>query len=442
MPQFNEKTGVNEIRADIEVPTNDDDVRACLRSLNEPAQLPKEDRYERRQRLLNLVALRGTNGLTSISDSTAPQDVEKDVFVEGSANLRAMRAALCDYALPILSKLEVAESDLFKAYKQNPTKKLNYLITKSRQQCANSKSSILIGTQIWETRPVCTIRCSTKDYIFAGNYSGGLAKLDWDLTVHSNTKAHISPTRGISVDAGLERVYSGGSNGVAIHDFDLNLVSKLNTATSSPENTSQPKPTASQSITCLDLHPDGKFLVAGSTEGKFRVWDLPASECALEQNLPNDVQINALKLHESGALLLGGCNDSVVRLFDLRQAKPCTEILTHCDVVTACAWRPNSFQFVTGGRDNKCCVSDMRMLNGEDLVLNTVYAHTDSVTEIVYTADCMATASLDGTVKLWSLDTYRLLQTFKSPAKVLCLDAGAQGMVSGRWDHSIDLYMQ
>ncbi|XP_075041546.1 U4/U6 small nuclear ribonucleoprotein Prp4-like [Mixophyes fleayi] len=89
----------------INVSTDDSEVKACLRALGEPITLFGEGPAERRERLRNVLSVVGTDALKKTKkdeekSKTSSEEYQKTWYHEGPNSLKAARLWIAQYSLP------------------------------------------------------------------------------------------------------------------------------------------------------------------------------------------------------------------------------------------------------------------------------------------------------------------------------------------------------
>jgi WD40 repeat protein len=194
------------------------------------------------------------------------------------------------------------------------------------------------------------------------------------------------------------------------------------------------------SVQCLDLDRGEATLVTGGWDNTVRVWDnaTVAQRYVLETEfLPRDVVFSP-----DGSLIAAGCNDGRVWLWDAASGERRGLLTDHGDAVNDVSFSPDGSVLATGSWDKTARLWDVKSLavkrvveiperadavvfsrDGRRLlvgvadgvarvvdartgaVLSELRGHLGSINKIALApgGDSIATASLDGTVRLWDL---------------------------------------
>jgi len=97
--------------------------------------------------------------------------------------------------------------------------------------------------------------------------------------------------------------------------------------------------------------------------------------------------------------------------------------LQHSDSVMACVFRNSAegIEICTGGMDDIGLCWDIQSDSQEGVLKSRLEGHTDSIVTIAYSHDgqYVATASMDGTCKIWNSDSGTLVSTCEGPSQEL-----------------------
>jgi eukaryotic-like serine/threonine-protein kinase len=169
--------------------------------------------------------------------------------------------------------------------------------------------------------------------------------------------------------------------------------------------------------------PDGKALITSGRDKTIRIWD-PASgkEIAKIKDLP----ANALALAVSPdggqvATTAGKWNKEKqfwlgeIAIYDIKTGKLTKSIKGHGEPIEAMAFHPDGKKLATASNDGTAKVWNL----GDGKELFTLKGHTGPVASIAYSADgkLIATGGDDKTVKLWNADDGKEIKTLKGPAR-------------------------
>lgn len=174
---------------------------------------------------------------------------------------------------------------------------------------------------------------------------------------------------------------------------------------------------AQESLTALAASPNGAYLAAGGNSGTIYVWDTASG--ALLRSWPAHYKaVSCLVFSDSGGVLVSCGEDTLV-----------------------CAWLLT--EVLDTQRDHQAAAAAAAMSTARVEPLHTWSEHTLPVTCLCLGMSegsaVLATASLDRSIKLWSLATGQLLRSITLPAGVtsVTMDAGEHVLLAGCADGSI-----
>ncbi|MBD2545434.1 MULTISPECIES: WD40 repeat domain-containing protein [Planktothricoides] len=168
----------------------------------------------------------------------------------------------------------------------------------------------------------------------------------------------------------------------------------------------------SAAVYSLALHPNGKTLATGSSDGNIILWNLATnSEIAILSSSLDVVE--SLIITPNGRTLISGNGDGSIQLWQLNEAELLSD---HPSVAVA------SLQ-------------------------NTLTVHTGEVTALAIAPDgeSFASASADGTVKIWHLDTLQLLSSLPADSGAvmsLAISPDGKFLATGMAEGSIKIWQR
>lgn len=171
----------------------------------------------------------------------------------------------------------------------------------------------------------------------------------------------------------------------------------------------------SQYVTVAAFTSDGNRVLTGSADDSVRLWDA-ASGALLRTFNGHTGDIRDLAVSADGARLISGSTDRTVRIWDIFTGAEMRSI-AHSAVVDAVAFAPDGQSLVSSAGMN----GDYRIfrwaLDGNPLP-GAFAGHTQTISGLAISPDgaSLASASSDGTVRLWSLADARLLRVMAPSA--------------------------
>ncbi len=161
------------------------------------------------------------------------------------------------------------------------------------------------------------------------------------------------------------------------------------------------RPIYNHAILRLVLAPDKRHILAGSGDGRLRVFDLASGQ--MTRSLPaHNEWAFAVALHPSGKLVATG-GDNLIKLWSWPDLVEVGRFTGHTDDVHAIGFTPDGGQLVSTGDDLTVRVWDVA---SRELV-HCLTGHDDTIPGLAISPDghIAATASRDGSVRLWSIET-------------------------------------
>jgi hypothetical protein len=165
-------------------------------------------------------------------------------------------------------------------------------------------------------------------------------------------------------------------------------------------------------IDAVVISPDGKRLAAGCGDKTVKVWEL-ATHKELATLRGHAQVVMALAFSPDGKMLASASADRTLKLWELSTADVRLTLRGHEDPLSAVAFSPDGKRLVSGagairfnpGRRGEVKLWDVA--TGKELA--ALRGHTDGVSAVAHAADgkTVASASRDGTLKLWDVSGVR-----------------------------------
>lgn len=147
-------------------------------------------------------------------------------------------------------------------------------------------------------------------------------------------------------------------------------------------------------------HPSGRWLGTTSFDRTWRLWDVETGAEVLQQE-GHAREVYPIAFHPDGSLVATGDLSGLGRVWDLRSGKSVFLLRGHTRQMLALDFSPNGTHVASGAEDNACCVWELR----QQRTLYTIPAHAGLVSRVRFaprSGEFLATASFDGSVRLWS----------------------------------------
>lgn len=167
-------------------------------------------------------------------------------------------------------------------------------------------------------------------------------------------------------------------------------------------------------IEAIAWSPDGQFIASASDDNTVHVWTAQQNGQDLADYDHNgNKNVNAVCWSPNGQLIASGGRDTNVRIWNPQSGTTSGVFRNHNGEVRAVAWAPDGQKIASGADDNHVMIWNPNSIignnnngDGNQPVLNTFH-HDDSVTSIAWSPtnnQWVASASLDRTVRIWSLN--------------------------------------
>jgi U4/U6 small nuclear ribonucleoprotein PRP4 len=382
----------------INVSTDDHEVKKRLRQLNEPICLFGEGPANRRIRLRELLSMLGDNAAKKEDEESrkvmsSSQQVQQDStqtwYHEGSEALRTARLWIADYSLPrAKDRLDEVKNiqDIPSATKASRIVELQKKIQALAQQCS----------QVGDNRPVSS--CSfNKDatLLLTGSWSG-LCKV-WSIPnceLVQTLRGHQHHIGGVAF---RNNVQANCFNEVSMASSSNDGIVKL-WGFNNEESIADISGHAPHRVAKLAFHPSGRFLGTACYDASWRLWDLQQKQEVLHQE-GHSKAVHAIAFQIDGSVALTGGLDAFGRVWDLRTGRCIMFLEGHLGNIYAVDFSPNGYHMITGSEDNSCKIWDLRRRQ----TLYTIPAHTNIVTDVKYQkngGNFVVSASYDGSIKV------------------------------------------
>ncbi len=199
---------------------------------------------------------------------------------------------------------------------------------------------------------------------------------------------------------------------------------------------------------------DGRTLITCSFDETIKLWDVSKGE--LIKTLSDySSAIYSLALHPNGKILATGGHDGSITLWNIETGLEIAILNGSLDVVEALIITPNGRTLISGNGDGSIQVwqLDDRALTGDRYpqsvasLQHTLSVHLGEVTDLAIAPNgqSFVSASADGTVKIWHLDTLELLCSLATESRAimsLAMSSNGQCLVTGMADGTLKIWQQ
>ncbi|XP_068141954.1 U4/U6 small nuclear ribonucleoprotein Prp4 [Drosophila tropicalis] len=423
----------------INVSTDDSEIKNNLRQLNEPICYFGEGPAERRRRLKELLANLGENAIKQkqgeTEDDRKLQQREQEQttwYHEGPDTLRVARLWMADYSLPrARDRLERAKEAL-----EVPSATRAGRMVEMQKKL---QSLAPLCSQVGDTRPVSSAAFNEDSTLLLTSSWSGLCKL-WsvpDCGLKQTLRGHASYVGGVALRPGVkadeENVVAMASGG---HDGAVKLWGFNNEESIADITGHMP-----HRVSKVSFHPSGRFLATACYDSSWRLWDLEQKTEVLHQE-GHAKPVHCLSYQSDGSVLVTGGLDAFGRVWDLRTGRCIMFLEGHLGAIFGVDFSPNGFHIATGSQDNTCKIWDLRRRQP----VYTIPAHTNLISDVKYQQDCgsfLVTCSYDSTTKIWSNKTWQPLKTLQGhDNKVISVDISpnSQYIATTSFDRTFKLW--
>lgn len=428
----------------INVSTDDGEVKATLRQLQEPICLFGEGPAERRERLRNILARIGEDVIRRRREEQAEKEVkareltEKTWYHEGSESLLKARLHIANYSLPRAKmRLQNAKTE------KNSSTDSHQRHAKKQELYKQLRCLTISCSQIGDNRPISYCSFSPDSKMIATSSWSGLCKL-WTVP---DSKL-IRPLRGHNCNVSCIVFHPKSTVG---HSKDaINLASCGMDGTVKLWNLLSEEPIADleghhpHRVSRLGFHPSGRYLATCVFDNSWRLWDLEVGEELLHQE-GHSKPVYDIAFHCDGSLAATGGMDSFGRIWDLRSGRCIMFMEGHLKSVLSVDFSPNGYHVASGSEDNTVKVWDLRQRRCE----YTIPAHLDLVTKVMFERNgggqFLISTSYDNKVKVWAHPGWTPIQTLSGhDSKIMGADIASDGsyIATASYDRTFKLWAQ
>lgn len=198
-------------------------------------------------------------------------------------------------------------------------------------------------------------------------------------------------------------------------------------------------------VLALALSPDGKQLACGGCDRLVQVWNLEKALTGAkpEQTIENHADwVFGVSFSPDGKRLLTVSRDKTAKVWDLAAKESVMTFPDHQNAVYGVAVRPDGKQGLSVGEDNNLrfwnAASDgkqVRAASGHGKAVFKVLTHPKQPLAL--------TCSADGTVRLWNLDSGKMLQNMTGHTDfvyALAISPDGELAASGSWNGEVRIW--
>ncbi|WP_414541409.1 WD40 repeat domain-containing protein [Nostoc sp. CCY0012] len=207
----------------------------------------------------------------------------------------------------------------------------------------------------------------------------------------------------------------------------------------------------------IAISSDDQTLVSGSGDKTIKVWNLQTFEIIRTIN-PNGGPVWSVAISSDGQTLVSGTEDGNIQIWNFHTGQLLRTIQGHESRVFSVAISPDGETLATGGLDTTIKIWDIytgelrQAISPKDMARDSgtlprtpIAQHNDAVRYVAFSRDgkTLASASWDQSIKIWDLQTGKLLHTLLGhTSRVVTLSMGLDGqtLLSGSIDNMIKMW--
>ncbi|XP_039762412.1 U4/U6 small nuclear ribonucleoprotein Prp4 [Pararge aegeria] len=416
----------------LNVSTDDDEVRRSLRQLGEPVCLFGEGPAERRVRLRDLLSYLGEDAIHKKLEEEEAR-IERDRgregtwYHEGPPQLKDARLFIARYSLPRAKRrLTKARDELQLA---------GSIRAAAKQESQRKATAMAIYcSQIGDTRPISFCRFSSDSQMLITSSWSGLVKV-WSvpdciplqtLKGHTcNVSAATFHPRAVLPSHWRQKIEQEKEkkedDSIEVMDTSDEISESCQMASCAYDgsvhlwNFKSDAPLASLSghsprrVSRVEFHPSGRFLATTVFDNSWRLWDLHTRTEVLHQE-GHAKPVYSIAFQCDGSLAVTGGMDAFGRVWDLRTGRCVMFLEGHLGPVLGADWSPAGHQLATAAADHQAKVWDIR----RRAPIYTIPSHTHLLSDVRYqksNGHFLLTSSYDKTARLWSNPAWHPLRT-------------------------------
>ncbi|KAF1986506.1 WD40 repeat-like protein [Aulographum hederae CBS 113979] len=195
-------------------------------------------------------------------------------------------------------------------------------------------------------------------------------------------------------------------------------------------------------VTCAAFHPSSNLLVAGFTNGIFRLYEMPSFNQIHELSISQS-KISTVTINTTGEwLAFGAASLGQLLVWEWQSESYILKQSGHFDALNSLTYSPSGANVITCADDGKIKVWD----TASGFCNVTFTEHTSGVTDCEFAkrGNVLFTSSLDGSVRAWDLLRYRNFRTFTAPTRLpfscVAVDPAGEVVAAGSLE-SFDIHL-
>jgi WD40 repeat protein len=230
--------------------------------------------------------------------------------------------------------------------------------------------------------------------------SGGLRRLKvWDTGTGSLTReinSFVDDTNVLITSP--QRMCLSGHKYGGILLWDIETGERLGNLEASEIQTFSRIMADPDEVTALALTPDGQWLIAGSSKGFLRVWDLRTRKCTYSVH-GHLMEVRGIMMLQDTQHGLSVSWDGTLSRWAVEKDLVSTRLFQGKPAINAIALLPGGKEAVWGTEDGVLFFGDV----GKGIVREKLEAHAKNINRVaVWKDESILSASEDGTLKVWA----------------------------------------
>lgn len=157
----------------------------------------------------------------------------------------------------------------------------------------------------------------------------------------------------------------------------------------------------------LAFSPDGKILASEGSGAVIKLWNVVTGQ-ELKSFEGHKADIYSLAFSPDGKTLASGSLDKTIRLWDVETGREPKMLASHEKVVTSVTFSPDGRTLASGSHDMTIRLWDVA--TGQELLM--MLGHTELINSITYSPDGQLLASAGEAIKIWQVETGRIIRIF------------------------------
>jgi WD40 repeat protein len=178
------------------------------------------------------------------------------------------------------------------------------------------------------------------------------------------------------------------------------------------------------SVNTAAFSPDGTLVVTASADNTARVWDV-RSGVAIGARLKHDGEVNSAVFSPDGSRVVTTSADATARVWDTQRGEEIGAPLKHEGSVNMAAFSPDGARVVTASDDATARIWDVQ----SGAAIGTPFKHESDVKSAIFSPDgaWVVTASWD-TTRIWEVRSGTVIALIKDPGLVNSASFSPDGM--------------